>query len=78
MYLKELTTRVPVRISGIHFGFGQTCGAENGVTDCVGTFNCPFFVEDTVADDEAENVVVWDSMGLFRLFPGLLQSMVAL
>lgn len=69
VYLKELSVRLPSRIAGVQFAFGQTCGAENGLTDCVGTLNCPFFVEITVADDE--NVVVWESMGLFGFFPGL-------
>jgi hypothetical protein len=63
------------RIDGLQFGFGQTCGAENGLTDFVGTFNCPFLVEARVLVLVSENVVVWDST---RLPPLLVQSMVAL
>jgi len=74
VYVKVLSDRVPARIEGVQFGFGQTCGAENGLTDRVGTDNCPFLVEVTVAELLAEKVVVWDST---RLPPWLVQSMVA-
>jgi len=74
VYVKVSSTRVPDRIEGVQFGFGQTCGALNGLTDRVGTRNCPFLVEATVAELLAENVVVWDST---RLPPWLVQSMVA-
>jgi hypothetical protein len=69
-----LSTRVPSRIEGSQFGFGQTCGALNGLADCAGTRNCPFLVEATVAVLESENDAVWDST---RLPPWLVQSMVA-
>ena len=58
-------------------GFGQTWGAEKGLTDRDGTLNCPFLVEATVAVLEAEKSEVWDSTGLFLLVPLLKQSMVA-
>jgi hypothetical protein len=74
VYVKLLSVRVPARIEGVQFGFGQTCGAENGLTDCVGTDNCPFLVEVTVVALLAAKVVVWDST---RLPPLLVQSMVA-
>jgi hypothetical protein len=74
VYVKKLSVTVPPRIEGVQFGFGQTCGAENGLTDRVGTFNCPFLVEVTVAVLVSENVVVWDST---KLPPLLVQSMVA-
>ena len=74
MYVKEVSVRVPDRIEGVQFGFGQTCGALNGLADCAGTVNCPFLVEATVAVLVAEKVVVWDST---RLPPWLVQSMVA-
>ena len=77
MYVKLLSVRVPGRIEGVQFGFGQTCGAENGLAVCCGTVNCPFLVEATVAELSALKVDVWDSIGLFLLLPGLLQSMVA-
>jgi hypothetical protein len=28
VYVKSWSTRVPARIEGVQFGFGQTCGAE--------------------------------------------------
>jgi hypothetical protein len=59
---------------GVQFGFGHTCGAENGLADCAGTDNCPFLVEVTVAELLAEKVVVWDSTSSPPL---LVQSMVA-
>ena len=30
-YVKLSSTRVPLRIRGVQFGFGQTCGASNGL-----------------------------------------------
>jgi hypothetical protein len=74
VYVKELSVRVPGRIEGVQFGFGQTCGALNGLTDRAGSVNCPFLVEATVAELLAAKVVVWDST---RLPPWLVQSMVA-
>ena len=74
VYVKLLSVTVPPRIEGVQFGFGQTCGAPNGLTDCVGTLNCPFFVEVAVAELPAAKVDVWDST---RLPPWLVQSMVA-
>jgi len=74
VYVKELSVSVPARIEGVQFGFGQTCGALNALTDRVGTVNCPFLVEATVAELLAANVVVWDST---RLPPWLVQSIVA-
>jgi hypothetical protein len=50
---------------------------ENGLTDCVGTRNCPFLVEATLAELSALKVDVWYSTGLFLLVPLLKQSMVA-
>jgi hypothetical protein len=73
-YSRFSSTSVPGAIEGVQFGFGQTCGAENGLTDCDGTRNCPFLVEATVAELLAEKVVVWDST---RLPPWLVQLMVA-
>ena len=64
VYVKLLKVTVPPRIEGVQFGFGQTCGALNGLTDRVGTLNCPFFVEVTVAELLAEKVDVWDSTRL--------------
>jgi hypothetical protein len=72
--VKELSVSVPGLIEGVQFGFGQTCGALNGLADCAGTVNWPFLVEATVAEVVAEKVVVWDST---RLPPLLVQSMVA-
>jgi hypothetical protein len=76
-YVKLLRTRLPARISGVQFGFGHTCGAENGLTDRDGTLNCPFFVEATVAVLSVAKFAVCDSTGLFLLVPELLQSMIA-
>jgi hypothetical protein len=73
-YVKVPRTRVPGAIEGVQLGFGQTCGAENGLTDCAGTRNCPFLVEATVAELLAEKVAVWVST---RLPPWLVQLMVA-
>ena len=33
VYVKLLSVSVPARIEGVQFGFGQTCGALNGLTD---------------------------------------------
>jgi hypothetical protein len=77
VYVKLLSTRLPGRIWGVQLGFGQTWGAENGLTDCAGTRNCPFLVEATVAVLEAVKSAVWDSTGLFLLVPLLKQSMIA-
>ena len=74
VYVKLLSVRVPGRIEGVQFGFGQTCGAENGLAVRVGTVNCPFLVEATVVVLLALKVDVWDST---RLPPLLVQSMVA-
>jgi hypothetical protein len=74
VYVKLLRTSVPGAIEGVQFGFGQTCGAENGLTDRVGTDNCPFFVEDTVAELLAAKLVEWTST---RLPPWFVQLMVA-
>jgi len=74
VYEKLLSVRVPARIEGVQFGFGQTCGAENGLADCAGTDSCPFFEEVSVVELPAEKVAVWDST---RLVPWLVQSMVA-
>jgi hypothetical protein len=74
VYVKLLSVTVPPRIEGVQFVFGQTCGAENGLTDCVGTRNCPFLVEGTLAVLSALKFDVWDST---RLPPWLVQSMVA-
>jgi hypothetical protein len=65
---------VPARIEGVQFGFGQTCGALNALTDRAPTFNCPFLEEVSVAALLAAKVAVWDST---RLPPWLVQSMVA-
>ena len=75
--MKLLSARVPGRIWGVQFGFGQTCGALNALTDCFGTDSCPFLLEVTVAELLAEKVVVWDSTGLFGLVPALKKSMIA-
>jgi hypothetical protein len=53
VYVKLSSVTVPPRIEGVQFGFGQTCGALNGLADRVGTVNCPFLVEATVAVLEA-------------------------
>jgi hypothetical protein len=74
VYVKLLSTRVSSRIEGVQFGFGQICGALNGLASCAGTLNCPFLVEATVAVSESVNIAVWDST---RLPPLLVQSMVA-
>ena len=74
VYVKLLSVTVPPRIEGVQFGFGQTCGAPNGLTDCVGTDNCPFLDEVAVAELLAEKFDVWDST---RLPPWLVQSIVA-
>jgi hypothetical protein len=74
VYVKLSSSSVPARIEGVQFGFGQTCGASNGLADCAGTLNCPFLVEATVAVLEAVKSDVWDST---RLPPLLVQSMVA-
>jgi hypothetical protein len=72
--VKLWSTSVPARIEGVQFGFGQTCGAPNGVADRVGTDNCPFYVEATEAVLLAVKFDVWDST---RLPPWLVQSIVA-
>jgi hypothetical protein len=72
--VKLLSVTVPPRIEGVQFGFGQTCGAPNGLTDCAGTRNCPFLEEVNVAPLVSEKVDVCDST---RLPPWLVQSMVA-
>jgi hypothetical protein len=77
VYVNDSSTSVPSRIRGVQFGFGQTCGAENGLTDCAGTRNWPFLVEATVAVLLAVNSAVCDSIGFCGLVPGLKQSMVA-
>jgi hypothetical protein len=75
VYEKLLSVSVPGRIDGVQFGFGQTCGAENGLTEIGGTVNCPFRVDLSVGGELlAENVDVWDST---RLPPWFVQSMVA-
>jgi hypothetical protein len=74
LYVKLSSVNVPPLIEGVQFGFGQTCGALNPLTDCAGTDNCPFLVEATVAELVAAKLVVWDST---RLPPLLVQSMVA-
>ena len=71
VYVKLSTTSVPARILGVQFGFGQTCGAENGLTERDGIVSRPFFGESLPLLVELENVVVWDSTGLFGLTPGL-------
>ena len=74
VYVKLSSTSVPAWIEGVQFGFGQTCGALNGLADCAGTRSCPFLVEATVAELLSENCAVCDST---RLPPLLVQSMVA-
>jgi hypothetical protein len=74
VYVKLLSVSVPGRIEGVQFGFGQTCGALNGLADRVGTVNCPFLVEATLALLLAVKSAVWDST---RLPPWLVQSIVA-
>jgi hypothetical protein len=74
VYVKLSSVRVPPRIVGVQFGFGQTCGTPNPLTDCAGTRSCPFLEETTVASLLSEKVDVWDST---RLPPWLVQSMVA-
>jgi hypothetical protein len=64
-------------MTGVQFGFGQTCPTEAGFTDNENTVNLPFFEEVSVSESDAEKSVVWDSIGLFRLLPGLLQSTIA-
>lgn len=71
VYVNVWTTSVPERILGVQFGFGHTCGAENGLTVSDGTVNLPFFGESVPLLVDAVNVVVWDSTGLFGLTPGL-------
>jgi hypothetical protein len=73
-YVKLWSTSVPVRIEGVQFGFGHTCGAANGLADCDGTRILPFFDDVTVAESLSENVAVWDST---KLPPWFVQSMVA-
>jgi hypothetical protein len=34
VYVKLSSVTLPPRIMGVQFGFGQTCGALNGLTDC--------------------------------------------
>jgi hypothetical protein len=77
VYVKLVSWRVPGRMTGVQFGFGQTCVTELGLTDRDGMVSLPFFVEATVTVLEAENVVVWDSTGLFGFSPGLKQSTIA-
>jgi hypothetical protein len=74
VYVKLLRTSVPGAIEGVQFGFGQTCGAENGCADTAGTDNCPFFEEVSVPPLLVEKVVEWTST---RLPPWLVQLMVA-
>jgi len=79
VYEKLTSVCDPGRIVGVQLGFGQPTGAPAKLTDRVGTDNCPFFVEATVAVLVGEKLVVWDSIGLF-LFegsPGLKQSTIA-
>jgi hypothetical protein len=58
VYVKLSSVRVPARIEGVQFGFGQTCGALNGLAERDGTLNCPFLVEATMAVLLAEKVDV--------------------
>jgi hypothetical protein len=74
VYVKLSSVTVPPRIEGFQFGFGQTCGALNGLTDREGTDSCPFFAGAAVAEELAENVDVWDSTSWP---PWLVQSIVA-
>jgi len=68
----------PSRISGTQLSFGQTWGALNGLADRVGTRNCPFLLDVTVAVLLTVKSAVCDSIGLFLFFAlGLLQSMIA-
>jgi hypothetical protein len=48
VYERLLSDRVPARIEGVQFGFGQTCGALNALADSAGTRNCPFLEEVSV------------------------------
>jgi hypothetical protein len=70
VYVKLSSTRLPDRIEGVQFGFGQTCGASNGLADCDGTRNCPFLVDATVAVLLSEKLAVWDA----TRFPPFLRS----
>lgn len=58
VYVKLCTTSVPERILGVQFGFGHTCGAENGLTVSDGIVSLPFLGESVPLLVEADNVVV--------------------
>src|SRR5262245_18094668 len=77
VYVKLRSVTTPPRIFDVQFGFGHTCGAENGLTESGGTVRRPFFGEIWPLVVEAVKVDVWDSTGLFGLTPGLKQSIVA-
>jgi hypothetical protein len=65
VYVKLSRVKLPPRIEGVQFGFGQTWpGAPLGLADRVGTVSCPFFVEATVVVLVDEKLVVWDSTRL--------------
>jgi hypothetical protein len=56
VYLKRTSVADPGRIVGVQFGFGQPTGAPLKLTCRAGTFNCPFFVEGTMAELVGEKV----------------------
>jgi hypothetical protein len=77
VYEKLTSVTDPARMTGVQFGFGQPTGAPVKLTDCVGTDNCPFFEEVTVALLVGEKLVVCDSTGFCGFVPPLKQSMIA-
>ena len=77
VYVKLVSWRVPSRMTGVQFGFGQTCPTDAGFATAWRTVSLPFFVEVAVNVSEAEKFVVCDSIGFCGFTPGLKQSTIA-
>jgi hypothetical protein len=75
-YVNSTSSRVPSRITGCQFGFGQPIAAAVELTDLAPTRSVPFLPGVSSASSLSEKVPSWDSMGLLGLFQGLLQSMI--
>jgi hypothetical protein len=71
VYVKLTSVIDDARTTGVQFAFGQPTGAPLKLTDRLGTDNCPFFDEVTVAVLEGEKLVWWDSTALFGFTPWL-------
>jgi hypothetical protein len=58
-------------MTGVQFGFGQTCVTDPGFAVACRTVSLPFFDETAVKVSLDEKLVVCDSIGLLGFVPGL-------